>query len=243
MPTARPLEDVLFIAIQTVPQKVSLDELSPRLQAMWRHKVDFTAGEENTSPEEAYKEKAGLFAEFGKIINLTAAYFHQQGAEGDLHLRVKTLRQAANEKQLLEEFIDLLNERFDQSRLRLCAHNGKEFDFPYLCRRMLLQCVPIPPVLNLAGKKPWEVPHLDTMEMWMFGNRKYPVSLDLLAAIFDIPEQEYPLKGEKVSQAYYQEEDLERISRRGQQDVITTAQLYMRYRCSPLLKAEQIQLV
>ena len=243
MPTARPLEDVLFIAIQTVPQTASLEELSPRLQEIWKHKAGFLADAESNSPEELYKEKAGLYAEFGKIINLSAAYFHQQTPEGELNLRVKSISSADNEKQLLEEFISLLSERFDQNRLRLCAHNGKEFDFPYLCRRMLLQCVPIPPVLNLAGKKPWEVPHLDTMEMWMFGNRKYPVSLDLLAAIFDIPEKEGRLEGIDVSQAFYTEEDLDSISRRGQEDVITTAQLYMRYRCSPLLQAEQIQLV
>lgn len=244
MPTTRPLEDVLFIAIQTAPQAVSLPELSPRLQQIWKHKAGFPSNnEDGISSEELYNQKAGLYAEFGKIINISAAYFHQQSTEGELELRVKSMSSADNEKQLLEDFIHLLNDRFDQHRLRLCAHNGKEFDFPFLCRRMLLQCVPIPPVLNLAGKKPWEVPHLDTMEMWMFGNRKYPVSLDLLAAIFDIPERENRLEGTEVAKAFYEEGNLEGISQRGQDDVITTAQLYMRYRCSPLLRDEQIQLV
>ncbi len=244
MPTTRPFENVLFVAIQTVPQAASLQELSPRLQKIWKHKAGFsTTNEEDFSAEELFTQKAGLYAEFGKIINIAAAYFHQAGAEGAQELRVKSMTSADNEKQLLEDFIHLLNERFDQTRLRLCAHNGKEFDFPFLCRRMLLQCVPIPPVLNLAGKKPWEVPHLDTMEMWMFGNRKYPVALDLLAAIFDIPEPENRLEGPVVSKAFYEEGDLEGICRRGQRDVITTAQLYMRYRCSPLLQEEQIHLV
>ncbi len=245
MPTARPLEDILFVAIQTVPQRATLSELPERLQEAWHHKASLlrNGGAGEPTPEALFAQQAGLYAEFGKIVNIAAGYFHQATKEEEPELRVKSISSADNEKSLLEEFKDLLNERFDQKKLRLCAHNGKEFDFPYLCRRMLLHCVPIPEALNFAGKKPWEVPHLDTMEMWMFGNRKHFVPLGLLAAIFDIPAREPELNGDEISSVFYEEQDLQKIAAHGQQDVITTAQLYMRYRCNPLLKEEQILLV
>ena len=244
MPTTRPLEDILFIDLQTVSQKPSLQELPERLQTAWQHKAALLQSEEEElSPEELYTRQAALFAEFGRIVCISVGYFHRQGTEGEPELRVKSMSSAEDERKLLHELKDLLNERFDQNKLRLCAHNGKEFDFPYLSRRMLLHCVPIPSVLDFAGKKPWEVPHLDTMEMWMFGNRKYFVPLELLAAIFEIPVKEPLVSGSEVGKIFYQEDGLEKIVERGQQEVITTAQLYMRYRCSPLLKGEQIKLV
>ena len=244
MPTTRPLEDVLFISLQTVPQTATLEELPPRMQRAWQQKAQYLQKEdEDISAAELYNRQAALYAEFGRIVNISVGYFHRSTPEGEPELRVKALHAAEEEKKLLEEFKNLLNERFDQNRLRLCAHNGKEFDFPFLCRRMLLHCVPIPPALDYVGKKPWEVPHLDTMEMWMFGNRQYPVSLELLAAIFDIPAPENRLSGEEVGRAFYEEGQLEEIVERGRQDVITTAQLFMRYRCQPLLQEAQIKLV
>ena len=243
MPHTRPLENILFVAIQTVPQTARLDELSPRMQLAWKQKALQLKEEDNNTPEALYASQAGLYAEFGKIINISVGYFHRPEPEGALELRVKSISNAEDEKEILEEFIRLLNERFEQNSLRLCAHNGKEFDFPFLCRRMLVHCVPIPPVLSFAGKKPWEVPHLDTMEMWMFGNRKYPVALETLAALFDIPAHESQLKGSEVKSTFYEEQDLQQIISRGQQDVITTAQVFMRYRCSPLLSKEQVILV
>ncbi|WP_017730085.1 ribonuclease H-like domain-containing protein [Nafulsella turpanensis] len=242
MPHTRPLENILFVAIQTVPQAAQLKDLNPRLQQAWRQKAVQLEAEED-SPEALYASQAGLYAEFGKIINISVGYFHRPEPEGDLELRVKAMNDAEDERKVLEEFIKLLQDRFDQNSLRLCAHNGKEFDFPYLCRRMLVHCVPIPPVLSFAGKKPWEVPHLDTMEMWMFGNRKYLVGLETLAAIFDIPTNESQLRGSEVKDVFYEEKDLQQIISRGQQDVITTAQVFMRYRCSPLLSDKQIVLV
>lgn len=244
MSTTRPLEDVLFVAVETVPQTASLQELSPRLQLAWQHKVKALLNEDdNKGPHDLYCEQAGLYAEFGKIIAITVAYFHKHEPENELELRVKSISTADDEKSTLDSFKTLLNERFDPNRLRLCAHNGKEFDFPFLCRRMLVHCIPIPSALAFAGKKPWEVPHLDTMEMWMFGNRKYYASLESLAALFDIPAHEPFLPGSEVSRVFYEEEDMQKIISRGQQNVITTAQLYMRYRCSPLLQENQISLL
>lgn len=244
MPNTAPLEDVLFVAIETVPQSARLRDLPPRLGAAWEQKVQKLLSEdESRNAGDLYDQDAGLSAEFGKIVTITVAYFHKQSPENELELRVKSISGAGEEKNLLEEFKTLLNERFDPNKLRLCAHNGKEFDFPFLCRRMLVHCIPIPSALAFAGKKPWEVPHLDTMEMWMFGNRKYYTSLELLAALFDIPLQEPFLPGHDLRDVFYDEEDMQKIIDRGQQKVILTAQLYLRYRCNPLLEKRQISLV
>ena len=242
--TTRPLRDILFVDIETVAAAPSLGELGARMQEAWQSKVDYIDfSDEEVTPGELFEYEAGLYAEFGRIVSISVAYFHEKDG-GDVELRVKTYASADNEKWLLQQFMELLNERFDQRILRLCSHNGKEFDFPYLCRRMLVHCIPIPEVLNYAGKKPWEVPHLDTMDMWMFGNRKYTVSLQTLTALFNIDYQAHP-DGDEINRLFYEEgqKGLDAIVLHSQQDVIATAQVYMRYRCQPLLKPEQIVVV
>ncbi|EMR03006.1 ribonuclease H-like domain-containing protein [Cesiribacter andamanensis] len=242
--TTRPFKDILFVDIETVTAASDLESLDKRLQQAWLHKVEFLDWmDEDVSPAELYHYEGGLYAEFGRIVSISVAYFHEKD-EGGLELRVKSYASADNEQWLLEQFKELLNERFDQRTLRLCSHNGKEFDFPYLCRRMLVHCVPLPEVLNFAGKKPWEVPHLDTMEMWMFGNRKYTISLETLAALFHIPYTPHP-EGDQINSLFFNEGEkgLDQIVQHSQQDVIATAQVYMRYRCQPLLKPEQIVVV
>lgn len=241
--TTRPLRDILFVDIETVAAAPSLDELDGPLRQAWEHKVEYLDwSEDEVTPGELFEYEAGLNAEFGRIVSISVAYFHEK--DDDVELRVKTYASADNEKWLLEQFKELLNERFDQRVLRLCSHNGKEFDFPYLCRRMLVHCVPIPEVLNFAGKKPWEVPHLDTMEMWMFGNRKYTISLETLSALFHIPYQRHP-DGDEINRMFYEQgtAGLDAIVLHSQQDVIATAQVYMRYRCQPLLREDQIVVV
>jgi uncharacterized protein YprB with RNaseH-like and TPR domain len=242
--TTRPLRDILFVDIETVAAAPSLDEMNDPMRQAWESKVDYIDwSEEEVTPGELFEYEAGLYAEFGRIVSISVAYFYEKDG-GDLELRVKTFASVDNEPWLLKQFMQLLNDRFDQRSLRLCSHNGKEFDFPYICRRMLVHCIPIPEALNFAGKKPWEVPHLDTMEMWMFGNRKYTISLQTLAALFGIEYDAHP-DGDEINRLFYEEgqEGLDAIVLHSQQDVIATAQVYMRYRCQPLLKPEQIVVV
>jgi hypothetical protein len=242
MPLARPLRDLLFVDIATVAEAPALDRLNARMQHAWRAKTFFLSETESADAGASYERYAPLFAEFGKIVSIAVGYFHAMKDREETELRVTSFADAEDEKRLLERFKQIC-EGFDAQRLRLCAHNGKEFDFPYLSRRMLVHCIPPPEALRLAGKKPWEVPHLDTMDMWMFGNRKYTVSLDLLSALFDLPNSQRSLRGEEVNRVFYEEQDLERIRRYSQENVVVTAQLLMRYRCEPLLDESRIRIV
>lgn len=125
----------------------------------------------------------------------------------------------------------------------LCAHNGKEFDFPYICRRMLIHGIMLPEILNIAGKKPWETSFLDTMELWKFGDYKNFTSLELLAGVFGIPTPKDDIKGEDVKRVYYEENNLERIAVYCRKDVITIVQLFLKYRCQPVINEEDITFV
>jgi len=162
--------------------------------------------------------------------------------EGNLNLRIKALYNE-DEKVLLEEFIQTINNKLDEQKIKLCAHNGKEFDFPYMARRMVVNRIDIPGFLQLSGKKPWEVGHIDTMELWKFGDRKSFTSLDLLTAILDIPSPKDDMDGSMVSTVYYQEKDLEKIAKYCNKDVEATAQLFLRLKGIEILPPERIHFV
>ncbi len=200
-----------------------MDEMDERFQKEWNRKSGYYQRAEEKSAGELYPERAGIYAEFGKIIVIGMGFF-TEGPDG-ITFRLKALS-GENEKELLMAFREILL-RFDAEKLQLCAHNGKEFDFPYLSRRMLANGVPLPEVLKLSGKKPWEVQHLDTMEMWKFGDYKYYTSLDLLAALFNIETSKSDLDGSKVGKVYYEQGDLDGIARYCLNDVEVAARVYL----------------
>jgi DNA polymerase elongation subunit (family B) len=227
------LQNILVLDIETVPQYSNFDELPLNLQKLWEAKTTFQRKNQET-PDEFY-QRAGIWAEFGKIICISVGIF-----KNNQSFRVKSYY-SHDEKELLLEFIALMNSQ--PAQLILCAHNGKEFDFPYLCRRMLIKGLEIPKQLDIAGKKPWEINHLDTMELWKFGDYKNYTSLNLLAAIFDIPTPKDDIDGSQVGQVYWLENDLERIKTYCQKDVITTARLLQRFKGLPFLTDDQITFV
>lgn len=233
------LESLLVIDIETVRSHNTYEEMSERLQAQWDRKSTFLRSEEEESPKALYEDRGGIYAEFGKVVSISVGFFTYVGPE--LSLRVKALYNN-DESILLNEFNELL-QKFDGKNLTLCGHNGKEFDFPYLCRRMLVNGIKLPAVLDTAGKKPWEVNHLDTMEMWKFGDRKNFTSLELLATLFDIPTSKDAIDGSQVSNVYYEEKDLEKIARYCSKDVVVTAQLMLKLNQQPIIKEENIHLI
>lgn len=230
------LQQVLMLDIETVPQYPSFDELPADLQQLWEQKTKFQR-KDGESPAEFYA-RGGILAEFGKIICISVGIFSTKTK--DLSLRVKSFY-GDEEKEVLQSFIALLNTQADT--LILCAHNGKEFDFPYLCRRILINGLPIPTQLNLHGKKPWEIMHLDTMDLWKFGDFKNYTSLNLLAAVFNIPSPKDDIDGSMVNEVYWKENDLERIRTYCEKDVITTARILLRFKSLPMLSDEHITLV
>lgn len=215
------LKNILFLDIETVGQSFDYDQLDDRLKTQWARKAAFLKKDTDQSDESLYLDRAGIYAEFGKVVVIGMAFFHEEN--DTLQLRTKTLSND-NEEVLLEQFKSILNKMSPD--LKLCAHNGKEFDFPYLSRRMLINGIALPDILNLSGKKPWEVNHLDTMEMWKFGDWKHYTSLDLLAAIFQITSSKTDMDGSMVNSTYHAEKNLNKIAEYCIRDVIVTAQLY-----------------
>ena len=228
------LDDILFLDIETVPLHQQYSELSAEAQMLWEEKTRYQRKEE-FSAEEFY-DRAGIWAEFGKIVCISVGYFsfrHQQRT-----FRVTSF--TGEEKNLLEDFSRLVNEHFSRPNKLFCAHNGKEFDFPYISRRMIINGIEIPQKLQLFGKKPWEIPHLDTMEMWKFGDYKHYTSLKLLAHILGIPSPKDDIDGSEVRNVFYNEGDIDRIATYCEKDTITVAQVLLRFRNDTLLDDDEI---
>jgi 3'-5' exonuclease len=219
-------KNLLFLDIETVSVEQSFDLLSDRFKKLWKHKASFLKNEESLTVEEQYFDRAAIYSEFGKIIVIGVGFFYWDEAE-KLCLKVKTLA-AESEKELLQEFKKLLDQRFKSKDLALCAHNGKEFDYPYLCRRMIINGVQLPKALDISGKKPWEVPHYDTLEMWKFGDKKQFTSLEMLAALFDIESSKTEMSGDEVNETYYIEKNLAKIREYCLEDVVALAQIFLK---------------
>jgi len=224
-----PLDRILFLDIETVPMSESMEELPEPFRKLWEKKAENILRQEEMTAAEKF-ERAGIYSEFGKIVCVSVGYFNQG------RFRLKSFY-GDDEKTLLKDFAGLLERGSFEA---LCAHNGKEFDFPYLARRMLILGLRIPAMLDVSGKKPWEVPFLDTMEMWKFGDYKHFTSLELLAAVFGIPTPKDDIDGSQVAEVYYKEKDLERIARYCEKDVLTTARVYQRYKGKPYVADEDV---
>lgn len=232
------LKHILVIDIETVGIVSNYAQLDPRLKSEWERKSAFLKNDENFTSEELFNTRAGIYSEFGKVICIGVGYFNKND-KGEQSLRVKAIY-GDDEKKLLVEFRELVEKKFDPKKTFLCAHNGKEFDFPYLCRRMLINGIPLPAILDISSKKPWEVNHIDTMDLWKFGDRKSYTSLELLAAIFGIESSKNDIDGSQVNKVYYSDNDLEKIKDYCLQDVIVTANLYLKLNSLPVIATENI---
>ena len=232
------LKSILFIDIETVAGTEYYTSLDERMKVQWARKANFFRQREaGQTDEDLFHERAGIYAEFGKIIVIAIGKL-TENENGDRCLKTKYFT-SHDENILLRDFKTAL-EKMDSSQLKLCAHNGKEFDFPYLSRRMLVNNITLPSVLNLSGKKTWEIPHLDTMEMWKFGDYKHYTSLDLLAAIFNIPTSKNELDGSMVNKVYYRDKDLKKIAEYCVGDVVAVTQLFLKLKGLNLISAENI---
>jgi len=232
-------ENILFIDIETAAQHSNYDDLNDKFKDLWTKKMRWHIEKESKTAEELY-EKAAIWAEFGKIVCISVGYIIKNN--GVSSLRIKSFF-GHNEKQLLENFATLLNNHFNKDKNLLCAHNGKEFDFPYISRRMLINQVPLPRTLDNAGKKPWEIKHLDTLELWKFGDVKHYTSLDLLAAIFDIPSPKEQIDGSMVNKVYWTENNLPKIAEYCQRDVATICKLYLKLKGTNDVEQMPIEIV
>ena len=226
------IDNILFLDIETVPIEESYEDLDDRFKMLWDKKALRLISNDIDTPESFY-HRAGIYSEFGKIICISVAYFNNE------KLRVKSYY-GENEKELLLDFKNLLDEYFSNDKYLLCGHNAKEFDFPYIARRMLVNRVNVPKILDIAGLKPWEVKHLDTMQLWKFGDYKHYTSLDLLTAIFEIPTPKDDISGADVWKVYWKDNDLERIKVYCEKDTITVVRLLQAFKGEEWVRDEEV---
>jgi len=228
------LNNILFLDIETIPQQELYNDLDDEMKELWQHKTQYQRKDDYT-PEDFY-ERAGIWAEFGKIVCLSVGYFVNKG---DIrNFRVTSF--FGEEKKILKDFASLLNDHFNLTQHVLCGHNAKEFDIPFIARRMIINQMTIPNKLNLFGKKPWEISHLDTLELWKFGDYKHFTSLKLLTKILDIPSSKGDIDGSQVAKVYYVDKDIDRIVTYCEKDVIAVAQIFLRLRREDLLVEDEI---
>jgi 3'-5' exonuclease len=232
------VEDVMFLDIETVPASPSYETLTPAMQNLWDKKSRQFRTPEQTAGD-AY-ERAGIYSEFGKIICISVGLIRDKNPYS---FRLKSFY-GKDEKSLLIEFSGMLS-KFSRtnSEAVLCAHNGKEFDFPYIARRMIINGLTIPGILDNAGKKPWEVKLLDTMDLWKFGDYKNYASLDLLTSILGIPTPKDDIDGSMVAGVFYKEDDIKRIVYYCEKDVLAIARVLLRFMNLPGIEEDKIDSV
>jgi 3'-5' exonuclease len=226
--------NVLFLDIETVPRWESFEKMPANFQKLWEQKTTQFANKELMTAEQIY-DRAGIYAEFGKIICISVGKI-QQGV-----LKIKSYY-GDDEKKLLSDFSDLLNKYFNKNEQLLCAHNGKEFDYPYIARRMVVNGIELPALLDSSGRKPWEIKLLDTLELWKFGDYKSYTSLALLCALFGIATSKDDIDGSDVARVYWREKNLRRIVTYCQKDVIAIVQLFRRYQGEEMIAEERIKI-
>jgi predicted PolB exonuclease-like 3'-5' exonuclease len=242
------IANVLFLDIETVSASADYEELDDEMRELWYIKSRALLRSKSVDELDeadvaaAYTERAGIFAEFGRIICISVGIVHRHKEDNRLKVRLKSFA-GNDEALLLQDFINLITQYYnDPNRYYLCGHNIKEFDVPYICRRLVVHQLPFPAPLNIAGKKPWETKHLlDTLEFWKFGDNKHFTSLRLLAAILGFPSPKDDIDGSQVGRVFWEEDDIERIAFYCEKDVLATIQLFLRYKRVPILEEDQVQ--
>ena len=245
MDTLKPtLDKILFLDIETVPQTASIDELNPEMKHLWEDKFAIIKARmpekysEEATADYGYQNGAGIYAEFAKIVCISVGVIYFKGNEK--HIRTKSFA-GDDEVKLLRDFALMASKFLVSAQHYVCGHNIKEFDIPFICRRMLVNGITIPKALDVSGKKPWETSFIDTLELWKFGDFKNYTSLKLLTAIFGIPTPKDDIDGSQVASVYYNEKDVNRISLYCEKDVVATAQVYLRLCGEPTILPEHIE--
>lgn len=234
------IEDVLFIDIETIPIAPEYNGLNEKWKQLWEHKIQNQINADE--PAEVLYDRAGIYAEFGRIICISAGYVWQKN--GEYFFRVKSFFDD-DEKILIKNFFLALDAFSQRGKRRLCAHNGQEFDFPYISRRALVNNLTLPKMLDISGSKPWEIKDqlIDTLQLWKFGDYKHYTSLSLLCELFNIPTPKDDIDGSQVARIYWEEKDLTRIVRYCEKDTLAVANLLLKYKGDKIIPIENMEVV
>ena len=235
------LFNLLLIDIETVPCCPGFELLPDEFKILWADKISKTVPE-NLSLQDSYLLKAGIMAEFGKVVCISTGYFYED-INKNICFKVKSIC-SDNENEILQSFLQITNS-FNKinSRFQFAGHNIREFDLPFICRRLLINNIALPSYLQFHGAKPWEIEMIDTLQWWKFGDYKNYISLNLLANVLNVPTSKGDMDGSKVREVYYDERNLERISTYCEKDVIVVANVLLRFKNMPLLNAENVQII
>lgn len=235
------LTNLLLLDIETVPSEISYENLKPEWQTLWWNKISKTVPE-NTTPEESYTMRAGILAEFGKIICISTAFFYEDENKQTC-LKMKSVY-GDDERKVLQDFVGLCDKMYQhQKQFQFGGHNIREFDIPFICRRLLINNLPLPHYLQLHDKRPWDVKMFDTLAWWRFGDYKNYITLHLLASVLGIPTSKTDIDGSMVQSVYYQEKNLQRIVDYCQRDVVVTANIILRFKNLPILDEKNVLIV
>jgi 3'-5' exonuclease len=235
-----PLENFLVMDIETVSEAKDFAQLDENWQQLWADKNRYSIPD-NVTPADYYPQRAGVMAEFAKVVCISLGYFKKEGAF--YQFRVKSIA-GHDEKQLLQQFVHTIMQfEAANNKWSFTGHNIKEFDLPFLCRRMVINGIAIPENLDFQNMKPWETNIVDTFQYWRFGDYKHYTSLKLLAAALKVPSPKDDIDGSMVGQVYWQENNLPRIVTYCGKDVVTVANIILRFKGMPLLKEEDVIIV
>jgi len=239
MPLTFPIQNILFLDIETVSQFPTYDIVPEGWKYLWQKKADILLRNKEDDTAESIYPRAGIYAEFGKIVCISCGFITGHGEEKKIALKSFY---GDDEKKLLTDFNAMLNRWANDDSKYLCAHNGREFDFPYICRRLIINELPIACALNMQGKKPWEIKHLDTMDMWKFGDYKNYTSLELMAHSLGVPTPKDDIDGSMVGEVYWKLKDIERIVNYCQKDVVTVAQVFLKLNGEAMITDANIEI-
>jgi predicted PolB exonuclease-like 3'-5' exonuclease len=229
------IKNIIFLDIETISAHEDYTSLTDRQKALWDKKSQNIKSETAITAAEKYFEKAAIYAEFAKVFCIAVGLFIEKNDKLSFHTKCYY----GDELDVLNSFADMLSKNQNSNKV-LCAHNGYEFDYPFLCRRFLINGLQIPKTLDVRGLKPWEVKHLDTMELWKFGDKKAYTSLEALATVFDVPSSKDGIDGARVNEFYYKKKDTKSIAKYCERDVYVLAQIYCRINGLHHIKADEV---
>ncbi len=229
------MRDVLYLELATAGRYRTLEEAPPGYQRLW--------GEWNAWREEQPDfGRAALYAEFGQVVGMSLGYHLEDGPQEEFRIS----SWVGDEAAILGEFLRVVKSLTkSKRRLRICSHNGKSFDFPYLSKRLVARELELPEVMNIVGMKPWELPHLDTLELWRHGGgRRSYVGLELLAMTLGIELPYAWMDGSDIHTLFWSQEreEWERIGRQGALEVYLTAQVLRRLQHQAPLERESVRM-
>lgn len=243
MYTPAEVAKIVFFDLETASEYESLDQLAlnkPKMAELWSKRCEYLRSrfEENKdmTDEQLYEAKAALTPEFARIVCATFGRVTFIGEDPNV-----IIKSYCSEHE--DEVLDGIQKVFDKfASLKFSGHNIKRFDIPMMCKRLLIHGRSLPKGLQIQNLKPWEMPFIDTSEVWSFGAwQEGFVSLELLVTAIGLETPKGDIKGEDVSRVFWQDGDTHRIAEYCQRDVFAGIQALLKLSGLPVVEEFETQ--